>query len=59
LGRCDPWHLLGPGWRTHQRVWHQKVYIANTIESNQERAQILSIAPIIADYLRSKYLARK
>jgi ribose-phosphate pyrophosphokinase len=37
----------------------KKVYIANTIESNQERAQILSIAPIVADYLRSKYLARK
>jgi ribose-phosphate pyrophosphokinase len=34
----------------------QKVYISNTIESNQERAQILSIAPILADYIRSKFL---
>ena len=33
----------------------KKVYIANTIESNQERAEILSIAPIIADYIRANY----
>jgi hypothetical protein len=31
----------------------KKVYIANTIESNQERAEILSIAPVIADALVS------
>jgi ribose-phosphate pyrophosphokinase len=36
----------------------KKTYISNTIESNQERAEILSVAPVIADYLRSKYLRR-
>jgi ribose-phosphate pyrophosphokinase len=33
----------------------KKVYIANTIESNQERAEILSIAPVIADYIRVNF----
>jgi ribose-phosphate pyrophosphokinase len=36
----------------------KKTYISNTIESNQERTEILSIAPIIADYIRSKFLRR-
>lgn len=36
----------------------KKVYIANTIESNQERAEILSIAPVLADYIRANFMKR-